>query len=36
MEVDTLENGYVSDDAQTLTLTPYIAKIAPGERTNEQ
>ena len=37
MEVDTLENGYVSDDAQTLTLTPYIAKMPQesGQMSND-
>lgn len=27
MEVETIDNGYVSDDAQSLTLTPYAAKM---------
>lgn len=27
MEVDTLKNGYIRDEAESLTLTPYIAKM---------
>ena len=30
MEVDTLKNGYVSDEAQALTLTPYISQTPQG------
>lgn len=30
MEVDTLKNGYISDAAQSLTLTPYISKKPDG------
>ena len=26
MEVDTLKNGYIRDEAESLTLTPYIAR----------
>lgn len=31
MEVETIDNGYISDEAQSLTLTPYAVKMPEGD-----
>ena len=36
MVVDTTENGYVSDKASSLTLTPYVLKLADSNGENSE